>query len=43
LKLLLRLWKDLNVISLKKYADTSLIIESISKQLTSWQKSYNFE
>lgn len=39
-KLQLRLLNDLKQISLKAYADASLMTESISKQLAAWQKSY---
>ena len=38
-KLRLRLLHDLKQISLKAYANTSVMAESISKQLAAWQKS----
>ena len=39
LKLYIRLSRDLKIISISKFADLSLIIESMSKQLFSWEKS----
>ena len=39
-KLQLRLLHDLKQLSLKNYANASLMTESISKQLSAWQKSY---
>ena len=39
IRLLLRLTKDLRQISLKDFVSLSEKIESISKQLTAWQKS----
>lgn len=39
-KLELRLLRDLRQLSLKNYANASLMAESISKQLSAWQKSY---
>jgi uncharacterized protein YpuA (DUF1002 family) len=39
IRLYLRLTKDLNQISLKTFVLLSTIIESVSKQLFSWQKS----
>ena len=36
----LRLLHDLKQLSLKNYANASLMTESISKQLSAWQKSY---
>ena len=39
LKLYMRLSKDLKLIQLNKYADVSLKIESLSKQLYAWEKS----
>lgn len=39
LRLFLRLGRDLRVISFKQYVDLNLLLESISKQLTAWQKS----
>ena len=39
LRLYFRLWKDLKIISLKKYIEVNLLIESISKQLTMWNKT----
>ncbi|MCD8184877.1 MAG: four helix bundle protein [Bacteroides sp.] len=39
-KLQLRLLHDLKQLPLKAYANASLMTESISKQLASWQKSY---
>jgi len=39
LRLYFRLWKDLKIISLKKFIDINVLLESISKQLTAWQKS----
>ncbi|WP_294593467.1 four helix bundle protein [uncultured Bacteroides sp.] len=39
-KLQMRLLHDLKQISLKAYADASLMAESISKQLVAWQKAY---
>jgi len=38
-KLHLRLLHDLKQISLKVYADASMMTDSISKQLAAWQKS----
>lgn len=39
IKVLLRLSKDLHIISLQRFADLQLSIESISKQLVAWEKS----
>jgi hypothetical protein len=39
LKLYIRLSKDLKIINIKTYANVSLKIESLSKQLYSWEKS----
>jgi len=39
LRLYFRLWKDLKIISLKKFIDINVLLESISKQLTAWEKS----
>jgi hypothetical protein len=39
LRLYLRVCKDLKIINLWKFADTSLNIESLSKQLFAWEKS----
>ena len=39
LRLYFRLWKDLRIISLKKFIDINVLLESISKQLTAWEKS----
>lgn len=39
-KLQLRLLHDLKQLSLKNYANASLMTESISKQLSAWQRSY---
>ena len=36
----LQLLHDLKQLSLKNYANASLMTESISKQLSAWQKSY---
>lgn len=41
LKLYFRLSRDLKIISLNKYADLTLNLESLSKQLYSWEKSMN--
>ena len=41
LRLYFRLWKDLKIISLKQFIDINILLESISKQLTAWEKSYN--
>lgn len=38
LKLYFRLSKDLKILDIKKYADISLKIESLSKQLYAWWK-----
>lgn len=38
-KLYLRLLHDLKQISLKVYADASMMADSVSKQLAAWQKS----
>ena len=38
-RLYLRLTKDLNQINLKSFVSLNIIIESVSKQLFSWQKS----
>ena len=39
LKLYIRLSRDLKIITIPKFADLSIDIESISKQLFSWEKS----
>lgn len=39
LRLYFRLWKDLKIISLNKFIDINVLLESISKQLTAWEKS----
>lgn len=39
LKLYFRLSRDLKILSLNKYADLSLNIENLSKQLYAWEKS----
>lgn len=39
LRIYTRLCKDLKTINIKKYADISLKIESLSKQLFAWEKS----
>lgn len=39
LKIELRLCVDLNVLSIKKLAQISLLMDSISKQATSWRKN----
>lgn len=39
LKLYIRLCKDLQIINIKRYADISLKIEKLSKQLFAWWKS----
>ncbi len=39
LRLYFRLCKDLKIINLNKYIEINLLLESISKQLTAWQKS----
>ena len=39
-KLQLRLLHDLKQISLNAYANTSVMVETVSKQLAAWQKSY---
>ena len=39
LRLYFRLWKDLKIINLKKFIDINVLLESISKQLTAWEKS----
>ena len=39
LRLYFRLWKDLKIISLKKFIEINVLLESISKQLTAWEKS----
>lgn len=39
LRLYVRVCKDLKIISLWKFADISLNIESLSKQLFAWEKS----
>lgn len=38
-RLLLRVLKDLKQLSLKRYAQISVLTENISKQLTGWKKS----
>lgn len=38
-KLQIRLLRDLNQINIKQYASACELIESISKQLSAWQKS----
>jgi len=39
LRLYFRLSKDLKIINLKKFIDVNLLLESISKQLTAWERS----
>ncbi len=39
IKLLMRVGRDIRVISIKHYADSSLLIDSIAKQLIGWQRS----
>jgi hypothetical protein len=39
LKLYLRLSNDLKIISLNKFADFSIKIQNLSKQLLAWEKS----
>jgi len=39
LKLYIRLCRDLRILSISKFADLSINIESLSKQLFSWEKS----
>lgn len=39
LRLYFRLSRDLKILSLKRYIEINLLLESISKQLYSWQKS----
>lgn len=39
LRLYMRLSKDLKILPISKFADLSLSIESLSKQLFSWEKS----
>ncbi len=39
LRLYFRLAKDLKIINLNKYIEINLLLESISKQLFSWEKS----
>lgn len=39
IRLYIRICKDLKIISLSRFIDLNLLIESISKQLTSWGKS----
>ncbi len=39
LKLYIRLCKDLKILQINKFADISLNVESLSKQLFSWEKS----
>ncbi|MDD3303242.1 MAG: four helix bundle protein [Candidatus Gracilibacteria bacterium] len=39
LKLYVRLSKDLKILSIQKFADLSVNVESLSKQLFSWEKS----
>jgi len=39
IRLLLRVLKDLKQLSLKRYAQISILTENISKQLTGWKKS----
>lgn len=41
LRLYFRLWRDLKIISLNKYINIQILLESISKQLTAWEKSLN--
>lgn len=39
-RLLLRVLKDLKQLSLKRYAQISILTENISKQITGWKKSF---
>ncbi|HPU46085.1 MAG TPA: four helix bundle protein [Bacteroidales bacterium] len=39
IRLLIRILKDLNQISIKRYVSINIEIETISKQLTGWYKS----
>jgi len=39
IKLLVRLSKDLHLINVKKFSETSELIESISRQTNGWKKS----
>jgi len=43
LRLYFRLWKDLKIINLKKLIDINVLLESISKQLTAWEKNYKLK
>jgi len=43
LRLYFRLWKDLKIINLKKFIDINVLLESISKQLTAWEKNYKLK
>ena len=40
IRLFIRLLKDLQQISLKKFVFINKQVENVSKQLTGWQKSY---
>ncbi|MBU6426743.1 four helix bundle protein [Patescibacteria group bacterium] len=40
IRLMVRLMKDFNQLSLKKFLEINLCIEDVSKQLTSWGKSF---
>jgi len=43
LRLYFRLSKDLKILSLNKYIEINLLLESISKQLYAWEKSLNIK
>jgi len=40
LRLYFRLCRDLRILSLNKYVEINILLESISKQLTAWEKSF---
>jgi len=40
-KILLRVSQDIKIVPLKQYTHSSLLIDSVSKQLTGWKKSLN--
>lgn len=40
-KILLRITQDIDLIQVKEYARISLLIDSISRQLSGWKKSLN--
>lgn len=39
LKIMIRISRDIRIVSLTQYADLSLLLDSVGKQLIGWQKS----